>query len=536
MERSEMGEDAERGAGVHVWGCWEGTFQSARRHDDPVHAVTLTVDLRAPSGARHRVAAFWDGEQTWRARFRPGEAGTWSFETHAEPRDEGLDGRRGTFVCTPYAGDNPLYRHGEVRCAPDGHHLMHADGTPFFYLADTCWLGPMVSTPDEWELYLRNRASYRFNAVQFLSTPFRSIAQNAEGRVAYTGTEHISIDPLFFRRLDARVAAMNAHGLLAVPLVIHAGKDTPLNPGHGLPRDQVIVLARYIVARYGGHHVLWDLIAEANFHGEGAEYWKEVGRAVFPEPPYPPLTLHPYGRDWVLDEFNDEPWLTVMGYQSAHGDDEGHWRWLTEGPPATDWRREPARPIINLEPPYEGHLARHSRTPFTDATVRRATYWSVFAPPPAGVAYGAHGIWSWSDGTEAPMAHKDTGVPLPWRQALDMPGATSMRRLAELMDSLPWWTLRPSPDLLAHQPGQADARRTVVATRSDDGTLALIYIPAEESVSLRLDGLAQPIGASWYDPRTGERLPADSPRGPGDWTVRTPGSGDWVLLLEGGRP
>src|SRR5581483_8574092 len=107
-----------------------------------------------------------------------------------------------------------------------------------------------------------------------------------------------------------------------VPLVIHAGKDTPRNPGHGLPLDQVIVLARYIVARYGGHHVLWDLVAEANFHGEGADYWRAFGRAVFPRPPYPLVTLHPYGMDWVLDEFKDEPWMTVMGYQSAHGDNE----------------------------------------------------------------------------------------------------------------------------------------------------------------------------------------------------------------------
>src|SRR5690242_7328616 len=130
----------------------------------------------------------------------------------------------------------------------------------------------MVSTADEWELYLRNRAARSFNAVQFLATQFRALAQNAEGRTAYTGTDHISIDPLFFRRLDDRIDAINAHGLLAVPLVIHAGKDTPLNPGKGLPLDQVTVLARYIVARYGGHHVLWDLLAEANFHDEGAEY------------------------------------------------------------------------------------------------------------------------------------------------------------------------------------------------------------------------------------------------------------------------
>jgi hypothetical protein len=102
------------------------------------------------------------------------------------------------------------------------------------------------------------------------------------------------------------------------------------------------------------------------------------------------------------------------------------------------------------------------------------------------------------------------------------------------MDALPWWTLLPAPELLANQPGQAEVRRTIAAARSDDGRLALLYVPAEESVSLRLDGLALPMGASWYNPRTGERQPAESPPSQGTWTVPTPGTGDWVLLLEGG--
>jgi hypothetical protein len=500
-----------------------------------VHTVTLAVDLVAPSGARHTAMAFWDGERTWRVRHCPDEAGAWTYTTRCTPEDPGLHGQRDSFAVVPYDGDNPLYRRGAVRLAASRRHLAHADGTPFFYLGDTAWNAPMVSTADDWELYLRNRAARSFNAVQFLATQFRALASNAEGRTAYTGTDHISIDPLFFRRLDDRIDAINAHGLLAVPLVIHAGKDTPLNPGKGLPLDQVIVLTRYIVARYGGHHVLWDLLAEANFHDEGAEYWRSFGRAVFPQPPYPLVTLHPYGMDWVLDEFGDEPWMTVMGYQSAHGDNEASLRWITEGPPSRDWRREPARPYINLEPPYEGHLATHSRRLFDDFAVRRASYWSVLVSPPAGVTYGAHGIWSWSDGKEPPMAHQRTGTPLPWQEALQMPGAEHMHHLAGLMASLPWWTLRPSPDLIAHQPGRDDAGRMVVASRAEDGRLALVYSPSEEALTLRLAGLATPARAVWFDPRTAARHEAGGPDGGAEWTVRTPGPGDWVLLLQGGR-
>ena len=69
------------------------------------------------------------------------------------------------------------------------------------------------------------------------------------------------------------------------------------------------------------------------------------------------MTLHPYGMDWALYDFVDEPWMDVVGYQSAHGDNEAYLRWIPEGPPSHTWNLQPARPFINLEPPYEGHLA-----------------------------------------------------------------------------------------------------------------------------------------------------------------------------------
>jgi hypothetical protein len=133
------------------------------------------------------------------------------------------------------------------------------------------------------------------------------------------------------------------------------------------------------------------------------------------------------------------------------------------------------------------------------------------------------------------MAHQRTGTPLPWQEALQMPGAEQMHHLAGLMASLPWWTLRPAPDLIAHQPGRDDAGRMVVASRAEDGRLALVYSPSEEALTLRLAGLATPARAVWFDPRTAARHEAGGPDGGGEWTVRTPGPGDWVLLLRSDR-
>jgi hypothetical protein len=514
-------------APVHQWGRWEGRLAGAREHENPVQEVVVSLALTAPSGARHHAAAFWDGGNCWRTRFCPDEVGEWQFVSScSDATDSGLHGQSGSFTCQPYAGDNPLYRHGQIRVAPSGRHLAYADGAPFFFLADTCWNGPHLSTAEEWDVYLADRAAKRFSAVLFTAPHFRGLAENADGLAAFSGRERIAIDPAFFQRLDRSVDAMNAHGLLAVPLLLHGGKDTERNSGYYLPEDQAVLLTRYMIARYNAHHVLWDLVAEAEFHGGGAPYWKRVARAVFADGRQHPVTLHPHGMDWALYHFVDEPWMDVVGYQSAHGDNEAYLRWIPEGPPSTSWRLKPARPFINLELPYEGHLGSHSRQPFDAATVRRHTYWSLLVSPIAGVAYGGHGVWGWDDGTGSPFAHEYTGPSPSWREALDLPGATSMQRIAELMDSLPWTTFMPAPELLAEQPGYEDARHTVVASRGDGGRQGIVYIPRGSHLRLALT----PERAWWFDPRTGERRIATICS---EGEIVTPNGEDWVLLLEG---
>src|SRR5207244_2930856 len=77
-------------------------------------------------------------------------------------------------------------------------------------------------------------------------------------------------------------------------------------------------------------------------------------------------------------------------------------QWIINGPPSKDWKKEPHRPFINLEPPYENHIAYQSKKRHTAETVRRAIYWSLLVAPTAGVTYGGHGGGGWEDGTKPP--------------------------------------------------------------------------------------------------------------------------------------
>lgn len=93
--------------------------------------------------------------------------------------------------------------------------------------------------------------------------------------------------------------------------------------------------------------------------------------------------------------------------------------------------------------------------------------------PPAGLTYGAHGIWSWETTPKVPLNHERTGVARPWREAMALAGSTHMKRLADFFAPLRWWDLRPDDNLLAEQPGRKNPERYASAARYEDGKLAV---------------------------------------------------------------
>jgi hypothetical protein len=521
---------------VSKWERFEQTFESALVYTNPPQQAELRVTFTAPSGEQRAVFGFWDGGQTWRVRFSPDEVGKWSFATTcSDSSNTGLHGQAGNFVCTAARLETRFGQHGPVRVSPNRRYLLHDDGTPFFWLSDTAWNGALLSTPEEWDFYIRERVRQKFTAVQFVTTQWRAAPEgDREGHLAFTGHQPIWIDPAFFRRMDEKIDALNRGGLLAAPVLLWAigGGSNPLvNPGHSLPEDQAIRLARYMVARWQGNDVVWILPGDGDYRGPRAEKWKRIGRAVFGEIAHAPTMLHPGGMHWNLPDFQDERWLDLIGYQSGHGDNDATLRWMFAGPPATDWKKNPPRPFLNLEPPYENHLAYHSKQPHSPDAVRRAIYWSLLGAPTAGVSYGGHGVWGWDDGTKPPIDHAGTGIPLSWQKALTMPAAEQMRHAFDFFNAIDFWRLRPAPAVLATQPGEREPRRHLAAARSEDGDLLVVYSPEERAVELKLGGLPPNFVSSWHNPRTGEKAPVVAVVNDQTIQFATPGEGDWLLLL-----
>jgi len=506
-------------AGTPQWGVWEERFTAKAEGS----TLRVQAHIIRPDAGIFEVSAFWDGGREWVIRWTPDVPGKWGYELLSSDPD--LNGKEGTFEVDPAPG------RGMLQLSKDRRRLEYEDGAPFFWLADTAWNGAIRSTDEEWARYIADRKAKGFTAVQFVMTQWRA----APDAGAFTAGPPLQVNPEFFRRLDRRFAALYEAGLVAVPVLLWAiGSTDGPDPGFSLPTDEAVHLARYMVARYSAYRVVWMLGGDGDYRGEKAEKWKQIGREVFPPLAFRrAVTMHPQGMQWPWEAFENERWLDLLTYQSGHGNNAKSRAWNAVEAGKLAASLAIPRPVINAEPNYETHLDYHDRKPISDFQVRRAAYWSLLAHPTAGITYGAHGIWFWSRKPEVPTAHDRTGVAMPWWESLDLPGARQMKILREVFDSIPWWQLEPDPDLVAERPDDPAFLRYAGAARTTPGDVALLYLPDNPEVMVRLERLKAPVQVQWIDPRTGRRQDGDRLPNKGVQKFERPAEGDWLLLLDG---
>ncbi len=513
---------------VPKWQRFEGEFSSVSPYAHPLQDVTLTVQFTSPLGETTQVFGFWDGGRTWRVRFAPDQPGRWKFKTVcSDAANMGLNDRTGEFLCTASLGQSRFYRHGRIQITADGQHLEHADGTPFFWLADNVWNGAQAADPKSWEIYGLVRASQNFSVAQWSVLA----EQDYRGESALTGfPESISVNPDFFRRLDAKIATSKEIGILSA--IVPLGDAFPEAGQTALPDDQAALLVRYVVARWGADPVSW-VIPLRDGHKD-VQRWKKIGQEVFAGNHHAPVLVVSPKDPNLLTEYRDQDWVDLLGFQAPLPAESESLRAVLTGEALDAGSKNLRHPLIAFTP-EENAPASQSGARITASEIRRSAYWGVLQARAAGLSYSGHGVANW-DTTVGPKAEDRLGAGLPfWHKALFMPGAKQMGHISKLLAGLPYWQLRPEPRILSGGADNSGASKTIFAASTTARDLALVYVADDRMLELAEGEMPRAPAVTWYNPRHGDTSPGVAVVVQRTCQFPTPEPGDWLLLIKAGK-
>ncbi len=524
---------------VSEWG-----YRTGQAYADPFGTVELDAVITG-AGGEWRVSAYWAGGGEWRVRFAPPQPGTYQVRTEcSDAANVDLHAQALALEARPYAGDNPLLVHGGLRVAASRRTLEHADGTPFFWLGDTWWMGfcTRLKWPEGFQSLTADRVAKGYTLVQIVAGLYPDMP-GFDPRGANEGgfpweAGYATLNPAYFDQADLRIAWLVRAGL--VPCIVGSW-------GYYLPQvgSRVIKLHwRNMIARWGAYPVMWCLAGEAaspyylteDREGDVKQQvagWMEIGRYIKQLDPFQrPLTLH------AAPEITDQPeareMLATNMIEPAHGGEETLIRSVKLI--QEEYQRQPVMPVLIDEISYEGILH------YSGAEVQRFGFWTGMLSGAAGHTYGANGIWQMNSREQAygPSPHGSTWGNMPWDEAAQLPGAAHVALGKRLLERYEWWKFEPHQDWVS--PAGSPEAIDLPFAAGIPGKVRVIYIYGPSWGVWANKGLwvtniepGAPYQAFFWDPRTGEEHPlgAITPDAEGKWVMPNhPTLADWVLVFE----
>ena len=538
-KESSKGKISQAGASYYATQrlAQEWSFSSGKSYSDPFNQVELDVIFTDPQGKEMRVPAFWAGEQTWKVRFAAASAGKYSFRTVcSDAANSDLHDRKGEVTVSEYTGDNPLLKHGPVRVAADHLHFEHEDGTPFFWLGDTWWMGlcHRLRWPDDFRELAADRVRKGFTVIQIIAGLYPDMPAFDQRGANEAGfpwdQQYKQINPKYFDMADVRIQELVHRGLS--PCIVGCW-------GYFLGFMGLAKLKQHwrnIVARWGAYPVFWCLAGEGtmpyylsqNKEADSAAQktaWTEIARYVRSiDPAHHCITIHP--SETARDSVEDPAVLDFDMLQTGHSDRRSY--------PSTvdkvtgELPRTPRMPVLVGEVCYEGILDENRQE------VSRFVFWASILSGAAGHTYGADGIWqvNTADAPYGPSPHGRSWGGPPWNEAAHLPGSRQLGLAKQFLSRFQWWRLEPHPEWVDPHWSKEDYQLPYAA--GIPGELRIVFVPPawDPPTIKQLDGAYQ---AFFFDPRTGkDQAIGDVTAGAdGSWkSPITPTFEQWVLVLQ----
>jgi len=515
----------------------EWPFTSAKSYATPFSDVDVDVIVRDPEGVELRVPAFWAGAQTWRVRYSPAKLGIHRWRSvSTDAGNLGLHGQQGTFTAAAYNGTNPLYLHGPLRVAEDHRHFEHSDGTPFFWLADTWWMGLVkrLRWPEDFQLLAADRQRKGFTVVQIVAGLYPDMPERDPRGANEAGfpydEKYTTINPAYFDQADLRIRHLVGSNI--APCIVGCwGYYLPILGVEKMKRHW-----RYLVARWGAYPAVWCLA------GEGAmpyylskqperdsalqkAGWTEIARYVRSiSANKNPITIHPSSS--ARTTVGDPAVLDFDMLQTGHSDRESIPNTVTKITRA--YAAVPVMPVVNGEVCYEG-IQEASRQ-----EVQRFMFWACILSGAAGHTYGANGIWQVNT-AEQPFGaspHGRSWGDTPWQTAYQLPGSAQLGMAKRLLARYPWWRMTPHPEWMEPHWTEQNYMQPYGAGISSE--LRIFYFPKTGSVNQKVVQLEPAVRyrALWWNPVSGQETDLGMVTGAEEWHPPAPPIfQDYVLVL-----
>lgn len=507
----------------------EITLLSNRTYSNPFNEVILDAVFTNPAGKELKVPGFWAGGNTWKVRYASSLVGDHLFRTVCSVKDDkGLEGITGKIIIRKYDGQNLLFRHGSIKIAADKRHFTYADGTPFFWLGDTWWMGltKRIQWPEEVRTLAADRIQKGFNVIQIVAGLYPDMPAFDERGANEAGfpwdTDYTAIRPEYFNAADRRINFLVEQGL--VPCIVGAW-------GYYLPwmgTEKVKQHWRYLIARWGALPVVWCAAGETTMpyylskDEKGDEVfqkneWTKVISYIRAIDPFNNIiTTHPSRT--ARSSVTDPSLLDFDMHQTGHGSVPS----IESALALEGWRTKPVMPVISGESEYE---ALEIPDPLPAAASRQAFWVNTINAGFAGHTYGANGIWQ-INRRNKPYGNSPGGNnwgTTPWDVAMHLPGSAQVGFAKKLIESLPQWNkFEPKPEWITSWSGIDTALFACAGNVS-----AVAYILSPGTIQLRLPLPDTKYDACWFDPITGKRL--------GDFTIITDHAGLVIATSPSGK-
>ncbi|MBC6994762.1 glycoside hydrolase family 140 protein [Neolewinella lacunae] len=427
--------------------------------------------------------------------------------------------------------------------SPNGRFLAKADGSPFFWLADTAWELFHRCDRSEVDLYLEKRAAQEFNVVQavILAELDGLNEPNPYGEKPLINNDPRTPNEGYFAHVDYTIEKAATLGITMALLPTWGDKLYKDRWGEGpevLNPENARAFGKWLGARYAKYpNIVWIIGGDRNPRAGSQDeaVWNALAEGIAQAAGGYAKTMmsyHPQPKEnggsstW----FHHQEWLDFNMHQTGHCANQGTYQHITH-----DYQLQPTKPVLDGEPLYEDHPNCFNAKELGHSIpqdIRRIMYWNVFAGA-CGQTYGCHDVWQMYKPGRTPI-----NQPLrPWPQALDLPMANQVKHLKNLLLSRPFFTRIPAAAMIVD--AQPDDHNHVMATRDSEGSFAMIYFPTGKATNIDFSSLASSkLNSWWFDPRTGNAYPGPNlKRAPRLYiTPPTAGAGqDWVLVVDDAR-